>query len=52
MAACLMLTPEIRAGLDQWNVFGQEVWTRSMERHEGKTIQQILDETYPAETAP
>lgn len=52
MAACLMLTPEIRPGLDQWNVFGQEVWTRSLERHEGKTIQQILDETYPGEAAP
>lgn len=52
LAACLMLTPEIRPGLDQWNVFGQEVWTRSLERHEGKTIQHILDETYPAEAAP
>lgn len=50
MAACLMLDTAIRPGLDQWNVFGQEVWTRSSERHRGKTVDQIITETYPEET--
>lgn len=49
MAACLMLTPSIRPGLDQWGVFGQEVWLASKKRHEGKTIGQIIDEIYPQE---
>jgi hypothetical protein len=52
IAACLMLTPAIRPGLDQWNVFGQEVWARSLQRHKGKTIEQIIDATYPTEVAP
>lgn len=49
MAACLMLTAMIRPGLDQWGAFGQEVWLASLRRHEGKSIEQIILETYPEE---
>lgn len=49
MAACLMLDPAIRPGLDQWGVFGQEVWLASRLRHDGKTVEQIIAETYPQE---
>lgn len=51
MAACLMLDTTIRPGLDQWNVFSQDVWTRSLERHLGKTVEQIILEIYPGESA-
>ena len=49
MAACLMLTAMIRPGLDQWGAFGQEVWLASLRRHEGKSLEQIILETYPEE---
>lgn len=49
MAACLMRDPAIRSGLDQWGVFSQEVWLASARRHDGKTVEQIILETYPGE---
>jgi hypothetical protein len=44
-----MLDPAIRPGLDQWGVFGQEIWLASRRRHDGKTVEQIILETYPGE---
>ncbi|WP_140846727.1 hypothetical protein [Paracoccus sp. FO-3] len=49
MAACLMLTPAIRPGLERWRVFDDEVRLASLKRHEGRTVRQIIDAIYPRE---
>ena len=48
MSACLMLNESIRPALDKWNVFENDTWKRSAERHAGKTVSQIINETFPA----
>ncbi|KXS54990.1 MAG: hypothetical protein AWU57_586 [Marinobacter sp. T13-3] len=45
MAASLMLkaetSPNLKAGLDGWKVFEQQVWLDAAKRHEGRTLAEI-----------
>lgn len=50
MAAALMKmaegSPDIKAGLDAWEVFENEKWLESQKVHAGKTVAQIIKTTF------